>query len=201
MIAHDFERAIQYAIQRLERELSPQLRYHGVDHTRSDVVQAAGLLAEMEGVDAEARRLVLTAAWFHDIGFIYQVANHEAVSAEVAEKVLPECGYSAAEVDTVRRAILITKIPQSPTTLLEKIVADADLNVLGREDFMHRNGHLREELAFLGNHYTDLEWYTAQLAFVEQHRFFTPSAVLRWNFGKMQNILQLKKIVAGLSKP
>ena len=45
-----FEQAKQYFLQRLERELSPNLLYHGITHTRDDIVPAVEMFASMEGV-------------------------------------------------------------------------------------------------------------------------------------------------------
>jgi uncharacterized protein len=54
----------------LEREFSPQLVYHGIIHTREEVVPAAETLAHMEGIPKESLSLLFTATWFDDIGFI-----------------------------------------------------------------------------------------------------------------------------------
>jgi hypothetical protein len=40
----------QDKLQRLERELSPNLLYDGITHTRDDVLQAVEMFASMEGV-------------------------------------------------------------------------------------------------------------------------------------------------------
>lgn len=39
----DFEQAVQYALGRLERELSLKLCYHSLEHTRDDVVPASAV--------------------------------------------------------------------------------------------------------------------------------------------------------------
>jgi uncharacterized protein len=194
----DLGQAQQYALHRLEHELSPGLLYHGLWHTRDDVVPAVEWLAGREGLPGEARGLLLTAAWFHDLGFIEQPAAHEWIGARLASEALPGFGFSSAQVEIVRSAILATIIPQAPTTLLESILADADLDVLGRADFMLRNGHLRQELAFFGEHYSDAAWYSRQLKFLEAHTYFTASARARRAAGQLSNVAQLRRIVDGL---
>src|SRR3989304_3776280 len=89
MSSPDFERARQYALDRLERELSPALVYHSLVHTRDDVGPAAERLADLEGVTGEARLLLLTAAYFHDIGFTLQREDHEALGAGLVREGLP----------------------------------------------------------------------------------------------------------------
>ncbi len=196
----DFERAQQYALHRLERELSLGLLYHGLSHTQDDVVPAADWLAGREGLPGEARGLLLTAAWFHDLGFVEQPAAHEWIGARLASEVLPGFGFSSAQVEIIRSAILATIIPQSPSTLLESIMADADLDVLGRDDFLLRNGRLRQEFAIQGEHYSDADWYARQLKFLEAHTYFTASARARRAAGQSSNVAQLKRIVDELGR-
>src|SRR3989338_10064542 len=112
MNAQIFEQSKQYALHRLESELSPDLHYHGITHTRNDVVPAAETLADMEGMQGESLYLLLTAAWFHDLGYIEQPLHHELISARIAGEVLPGFGYTSEQVEIVRWAILATALPQ-----------------------------------------------------------------------------------------
>ena len=184
----DFERARQYALQRLERELAPTLIYHSLAHTRDEVAPAAEQLAAMEGVTGQVLVLVSTAAYFHDLGFVEPSSNHEAASARIAADVLPGFGYHSEQIQAVRGMILATRIPQSPHTLLEQIMADADLEVLGREDFMVRNQALRAELAASGKSMTDAQWYTGQLKFMRSHHYWTVGARMLRDSLKQENI-------------
>ena len=194
-----FEQARRYALHRLEHELSPALLYHGIAHTHDEVVPAVERLAGLEGIRGESLSLLLTAAWFHDIGYVEQATHHELIGARIAVQALPSFGYSEGEVEIVRWAILATALPQSPTSLLEEILADADLDVLGREDFMQRNKDLRAELALLGKEFTDEEWYTRQIQFVEEHQYFTPSARSSRDTQKSLNIAVLKNALKELT--
>jgi uncharacterized protein len=94
----DFERARQYALERLERELPPTLCYHSLAHTRDDVVPAAELLAALEGVEGEALLLLRTTAFYHDLGHVEQYTGHEATGVRIAAEVLPHFGYSTAHI-------------------------------------------------------------------------------------------------------
>jgi len=194
MDAPDYKSARQYALERLERELPASLIYHSVAHTRDDVVPAAERLASLHGIEGEDRVLLLSAAWFHDLGYIEQRDGHEAVSIRIAGQVLPHLGYNQEQVRTILSIIQATKIPQSPTTLLQEIIADADLDVLGREDdFWRLDQALRSELAFFGSSFTDEEWYARQLAFLLGHSYFTAVAKTLRDIGKQRNIQEIRK--------
>jgi len=123
----DFQGAQAYALGRLERELSPKLIYHSLAHTRDGVVAASERLASMENVDGESLVLLLTAAYFHDIGFVVQCENHEEAGCSIAEEALPEFRYSSDQILAIKRMILATKLPQNPETRPEEILADGVL--------------------------------------------------------------------------
>lgn len=195
MTSIHFEQAKQYAENRLLRELSPKLVYHSIAHTRDEVVPAAEILAEREGVRGKSLLLLRTAAWFHDLGYTESAVHHELIGARMATEVLPSFGYSSDDVEVVKWAILATALPQAPNNLLEQILTDADLDVLGRDDFMKRSDDLRRELTSLGKGFTDEEWFSGQVKFVENHTYFTSSARALRDIQQQKNIDELKKVL------
>lgn len=194
----NFEQARQYAEKRLEGELSPHLVYHGVAHTREEVVPAVETLAAMEVIKGKSLNLLRTAGWFHDLGYVEHAVHHELISARIAADVLPSFGFNKDEIEFVRWAILATALPQSPRNRLEEILVDADLDILGSDRFMQRSQDLRRELAFLGKNFTDEQWYSRQLKFLEEHKYFTRSASQLRDPQKRLNIAELRKKLEAL---
>jgi uncharacterized protein len=176
MCQSNFEHARAYVLQRLERELPAALTYHSLAHTRDDVAPATLRLAAIAGVSGEQCMLLHTAAYYHDIGFVLQRADHEMIGAQIAAETLPSFGYSPEQVEIIQGMIMATKLPQSPRTMLEQLMADADLDALGRTDFIIRNQALRDELAAYGAHWDDLGWCREQLYFLEAHHYWTDAA-------------------------
>ena len=172
----DFEAAQQYALRRLQRELSPLIAYHSLAHTLNEVVPATDQIAALEGVTSEDLLLLRTAAFYHDIGFAEQHHEHEEGSIRIVTAVLPGFGYAPVQIEAIVGIIRATQLPQQPHTLLERIMADADLKILGQADYLPRNAALREELAAFGLIMTDTQWYGSQLKFIREHRYFTASA-------------------------
>lgn len=191
----DFERARQYALERLGKQLSPRLVYHSLEHTRDDVEPAAVRLAQIENITGLDLILLRTAAYYHDIGYIYQREDHEHVSAELAARVLPIFGYVSTHIRTIRDMIMVTKLPQNPHTLLEKILADADLDSLGRDDCIQKSFALRAELADFGMMYTDEQWYNQQLKFFQSHDYFTAAAHQLRDEGKRKSIDAMRDLL------
>lgn len=186
-----FEEAGRYIISLLTRELPANLCYHNVGHTL-DVYSAAGRLAKEEGVGGHDLLLLLTAAWLHDSGQIKGSANHEAVSCEFAREILPGFGYTAEDVERIGNMIMATKIPQSPKVLLGEILADADLDYLGRDDFYETSQKLYNELCLSGGVTSIDEWNRMQVEFLEGHHYFTKTARAEREAKKEENLQLIK---------
>lgn len=196
MQAPDFERARRYVLDRLERELSPKLLYHSIAHTRDDVLPAVERLAEYEGITDPQDLLVLrTAALYHDFGFIETYANHEAASIRIAAQTLPDFGYNPQQIEQICQLILATEMPQNPVSLLGRVLADADLDILGRQDFVQRNKDLYNELASMGIEISPADWYTSQIKLLRAHRYFTSSANAIRQPGKERNLERIEELL------
>jgi hypothetical protein len=87
-----------------------------------------------------------------------------------------------------------------PHTLLERILADADLDVFGRDDFLALNGCLRAELAAAGSLFSDREWYSGQINFMRAHQYWTPGARALRDDKKRANIALLEQLLLDSAK-
>jgi predicted metal-dependent HD superfamily phosphohydrolase len=179
----------------MERGLSPELTYHNLAHTFEEVLPAALRLVELHHFEDGKADLVAVASAFHDIGRVIQGPEHEAIGAGIARTVLPRFGFSSEQIDTIAGMILATRLPQSPQTLLEEIVVDADMDALGRKDFMSRSEDLRAERVAQGSPVTDEEWLCAQLQLLESHRYHTEAARLLGDEQKKENLAELKRLL------
>jgi len=169
--APDFEGAESHIISLLEKEM-PKLQYHNVDHIY-DVLNAALVIGKTERLKDDEIQLLKLAALLHDAGFIQSPKNHEEKGAEMAKEILPAFGLNAGQVETICNMIKATRIPQSPATQLDKILCDADLDYLGRDDFYEIGGRLLEELKSQGVVETEREWNLIQKTFLQSHRYHT----------------------------
>ena len=187
----DFEAAKQYILSRLEYDLPKNFVYHSPTHTRDVVIPAIEYLASHEGIPAPDLTLLQTGAYYHDIGFVESYHNHELNGIRIACETLPRFGYTPTQIEIVSGIILATRLPQSPKNHLEEIMADADLDVLGRDDFWALNQLLRAESAAYGAAVTDAAWYQRQLEFMEAHHYFTPTAINLRSAKKQEHIREL----------
>ena len=192
----DFDAARDYAKTRLNHELPPHFIYHSLAHTENEVVWKVEQLAPLEAIAGRDLLLLRTAAWFHDIGFIEQSDGHETHSARIAREALPAFGYNARDLDAIAELIMATRLPQTPLDRAGQVLADADLDVLGRTDFLERNKALRAEVAATGKTFADQDWYRSQLKFLQTHHYFTASATRLNAAQKARNVAALSALLA-----
>ncbi|MBU3676085.1 MAG: HD domain-containing protein [Chitinophagaceae bacterium] len=179
----------------LKQNLSEALTYHGFHHTL-EVLANANEICTHEAVSAHEQRLLQTAVWLHDTGFMYGYAHHEERGCELARKLLPQYAYSEKEIELICGLIEATKIPQQPKTRLQNIIADADLMYLGTPQYAPIADTLWQELTHFTKLSSGAEWINIQIKFLEHHRYHTAYCQLKYEPVKQQNLMQLKEIQA-----
>jgi uncharacterized membrane-anchored protein YitT (DUF2179 family)/predicted metal-dependent HD superfamily phosphohydrolase len=177
---------------RLGKELPEYLTYHNAEHTKA-VIAAAITIAESENVTGDDLIILQTAALFHDAGFIQQADGHEEISCIMAREYLPEYNYSNTQIEQICRTIMATHIPQSPTDHLSKILCDADLFYLGKENYNSIAEKLRKEFNNRGIVKTEAEWQLIQVEFLSTHHYFTKSAKELLDPGKQKVLKELNQ--------
>lgn len=177
----------------LKEKLSPRLVYHHWKHTEH-VVEMAEFIARKEYCNEEEIILVKTAALFHDAGFVNPITdNHENESIRFAQKRLPEYGYAKYEIDQIVGMIHATKIPQKPQNKMERILADADLEYLGTDNFIYIGNKLYQELKYDNPDLSIKEWNEIQIKFLESHVYHTHYCLQHRAEKKEQNLQSLLK--------
>jgi predicted metal-dependent HD superfamily phosphohydrolase len=153
------------------------IHFHTLQHTQ-EVVAGCETMADYYHLDDEDRYALMLSAWFHDTGYSGGKAmGHENVSIELATKFLNEHKVSQQVINKVVGCINATRLPQTPHTLIEQIIADADLSHLGTSNFKEKNKLLREELNDFGNlGLSKKDWRTKNIEFLSKHTYFTSYA-------------------------
>jgi uncharacterized protein len=188
----DYASAENDILSRLEQELTSSLVYHGYHHTL-DVMQAAMQIADEEKISEEEKMLLRIAVAFHDSGFIYVYKDHEEKGCEMAKETLPSYGFSEEQINIICGMIRATKIPQQPKNKLEKIIADADIDYLGREDVVPIAKSLFTELKLHANLNDEKLWNEIQVNFLKNHQYHTDYSLKVRAPKKQEYLDQLKE--------
>lgn len=189
---------IRQTLTRLENELSAELVYHSVSHTR-DVFEMAMVVGVSDSLSYHQLYLLALASVFHDIGFIVQPSSNEPVCARMAREALaslPELG--AQDLKLVETMILDTALQstsagpkQLATSLLSGYLLDADLSNFGRTDFLsmselvRREGRIEDKKAF----------YQGTLSLFDAHSWNTKAANSLLQEQKVKNRVELFTLI------
>ncbi|PKP36065.1 MAG: guanylate cyclase, partial [Bacteroidetes bacterium HGW-Bacteroidetes-15] len=180
-----------FVLEKLEKGLPKTLYYHNLKHT-VDVYTQVELIGRAENVEKEEMLLLRTAALFHDAGHLIDYDTHEEMAVKLVREILPEYQYSERQIEIISRLIMCTKMPPMPNNLLEEIMCDADLDYLGRPDFIPVSNTLYRELHEHGKVGTLREWNELQIKFIDKHSYFTKTARRLRNVNKQSQLDKLK---------
>ncbi len=185
-------------------ELPDGIKYHDADHTlhpTKGVVAVANSIAVSENISEHDRELLIAAAYFHDTGYIREYDKNEPIAARMAGRILKLIGYQPQEIEKIQKMILATDLAREPKTHIEKILCDADLDHLGRDDFFELDGKLREGRRIRGLDVSDdAKWYKGTLNILKMHRFYTQSQKKLKEKEKQKNKKKLLKLLENIEK-
>jgi len=182
-IHHHDPRLVEVA--RLVQEHVPALAYHNFNHISYVYRESMRLAAhESHTVDKHGLSVLGTAAYLHDVVYTVGANNNEELSARFAHQYLPHLGYTQREIKDISKCIMATRMPQSPTCVLEKILCDADLSVLGDPKWSQHVDLLRQEQGVAD----DLTWWTNNVLFLARHEYHTSAAREYYSKTKYANL-------------
>ncbi len=180
--------------------------YHNFKHT-IETLDAITVIGRGEKVTDEELEMLQAAALFHDTGFVKQYPNNEPKGANLARTYLPMFGFTLQQIEIIAGIIMATVMPQRPKTKLQKIMCDADLDNIGREDYFTKGELLRKEWSIYNvpfheanNMDSDLGWQKFSLDFLEEHEFWTQTQKNRRNKLKQAHILILKHSIEKIER-
>ncbi len=185
-----YEDLNEYVLDKLEKELPDYLQYHNLKHT-IDATISIELIASGENISDKELLLLKTAALLHDIGLIYGSENYEEKSVEISKPILKKYRYSENQINEICNIILATKKPTEASSTLEQIMCDADLNYIGRSDFIKYSDMQYWELKTQNLIESYDEWISKQIDLVENYEYYTLTAK---NMRQLRKEKQIKKL-------
>ncbi|MEE9462010.1 MAG: Pycsar system effector family protein [Bacteroidales bacterium] len=193
--------AVQSYVEKLFKEQLPEgISYHDLDHTQY-VAGQARVIGKESGLTETEQDIAETAAWFHDIGFLFSTEDHETESQKMAREYLSSNGISAEVIDHVHKCIEATRMPQDPKDdLIASVVCDADMSYLSEDFYIERTMLLRAEW----NHTREKKiskknYYLETIELFNNHKFYTEYASHNLGQGKHVNFQLLLERLSRMS--
>jgi HD superfamily phosphodiesterase len=168
------------------KNIDSNYTFHSLSHTQRTVKNAI-LIGENNNLSTTDLEIVVIAAWFHDCGISADYESHEDKSMKIAKQFLEDQHYTVGNIDKVIACINSTKPGNKPGNLLEKILNDANLIHLGKNNYFKRNKELFKEWKnVLNKSVSNDEWIKLNINFISENDFETDYA--RENFGDQRLI-------------
>ena len=190
-----FDDLEEFVLNKLEKSLPKNLFYHNLKHT-IDVIIQAEIIGRAEKVTDEEMLYLKTAALFHDSGFMFGYQDHELLSINFANKILPGFSYSEKQIKIINELIFSTQLPPQPKNKLQEIMCDADLDYLGRIDFIPVSQTLFKEMVEHGKiEDNNDKWNKLQIKFIAKHQYFTDTAKSLRDVNKKKQLETIRNLV------
>lgn len=178
-------------LNKFDNEIGDDLKYHNRKHTVHVYTQVE-LLGRAEKVRGEDMLLLRTAGLLHDIGYLVDYDNHKKASCDFTRGFLPGFHYSEVQINKVCKLVMATHESREPTSLLERIICDVNLDYLGRVDYPKVSLNLYMEMKAMNKVGSFKEWKKNQVSLLQKHKFYTNTARLLRDVGNKDQLKQLE---------
>lgn len=188
------EALIELVYKDLSNKLDSKYHYHNLHHTKR-VINSAKEIGNHYNLSRDDWRDLLTACLLHDYGFIKSHIDHEEIGAQISKEILPGYYFSDDHIESISSLILITKVAEKPSNLLESIIRDADLEYIGSDDFQKISEYLKKEWLECGVVDNENQFYKIQYEFLLSHNFYTAYMQEKGRDQKIKNIKYAKIVM------
>ena len=188
------EELIELVYKDLSNKLDSKYHYHNLHHTKR-VINSAKQIGNHYNLSRDDWRDLLTACLLHDYGFIKSHIDHEEIGAQISKEILPGYYFSDDHIESISSLILITKVAEKPSNLLESIIRDADLEYIGSDDFQKISEYLKKEWLECGVVDNENQFYKIQYEFLLSHNFYTAYMQEKGRDQKIKNIKYAKIVM------
>ncbi|MBR9919780.1 MAG: hypothetical protein GYB31_03010 [Bacteroidetes bacterium] len=153
-------------------------------------------LADKEDADADVRKVAVSAAWLHLLGFASDYKLGYEQSRKLAATYLRNAGIDSSLVDRVDQCLESVQQMNTPDDEAAALFKDAFFAARYGKNFREEEPLLRLEMELIeGRQLSDAAWTQLQMQELLGVKFLTPSAKEAFEHDLAANILEQKKQV------
>ena len=166
--------------------------YHSYNHA-IEVMERAVYLWKKEWLNNEDLEILALAWLFHDTWFVIQYDNNEPIWAKIAANYLKSLLYPNKKIEIIRRLILATDSDyKNPTDIYEKIIKDADMDNLWRDDFINKANSLKKEIEIIKQiKIIDPDWNHWLVDLLKEHQYKSFTQKIERDKKKNENLQKM----------
>jgi predicted metal-dependent HD superfamily phosphohydrolase len=174
-------------------QTNDKLFYHTIEHAHR-VVAHTNEIALFYKLDEESLFVVLTAAWFHDIGYLFGGSkDHEFRSVFMMNQFISNKNISRNITDKIETGIMATKRFAIPLTFAGEIICDADTYHFGTSEFRRTDLLVKKEMEQVTG-WIPPDWINRTIEMLRNHKYYTSYCREKLDEGKNQNIAWLQAL-------
>lgn len=181
-----------HALSLFNRHTDTRLIYHNYQQT-TDIVRHINDIANAEGYSKEITELATVAAWFLNVGYLFDYSKAPTQSMDRAQAFLQTKNFPPHKTEKCLECIRVVSNRTVPVSDESKLLTDA-VNIQGYTyEFFQKSPLLKAEWELVkNNQMTISEWSQYQLQRLLSTKFYTAYAKEKFEPSLAQNILVQK---------
>lgn len=184
----------QYILQLFNQRQDARLVYHNFQQT-AEMIKMVETIGEGEALPFSMVEIAALAAWFYNIGYLFDYHNPKEKSIELASKFLRAQDYETEKLKRVLQTLNVFQ--QDKVRILEQqLFSDAVTACAYPMNYTEKSTLHRLELELVLNQkFSKKEWVNFQMQQLLQTRFFTAYGKTHYEPIVAQHILRQKEMV------
>ncbi len=185
--------AQQFVLNLFNQKNDQRLVFHTYRQTQ-EIVKAVNSLAQANGFLVKEWEVAELAAWFSNVGFLFDYHNPEVKSIELAEKFFAAHEFSPEKKVAIRAALKSLFSEQAPRNPEAQLLSDAVHSVRFGSSFIENMPLLQlEQELLLGQRFTKDEWERFQMQQLLKVSFYTSQGKISFEAVVARHVLELKE--------
>lgn len=162
-------------LKKMEESLPAILVFHNIKYS-IDLLTRCELLLSSEKISHEDRLLVRTSAVFMCMSYSKGYIERKNYTFQLCRELLPKYHYSESQAKKINHLISMPLFSKQAGTIPEKLLCDARLAFLGKNNFPESVNNLYQELSNYGQLASKDEFLSFLKTFLTSFRYYTLTA-------------------------
>lgn len=167
--------------EQFKNSMAENLYYHNLEHTEIVVEKVKQALNNLGTKELKQNNIVI-AAWFHDLGYLYEYDNHEERSIYLCKEFLLKEGINEDRTHEICNMIKSTKFTIEPNNRHAALLKDIDIAYALYTDFKTKGDLLKQEIELkINEQISENEWNDSQIKFLKEISFYSSYGKEKYN--------------------
>lgn len=185
--------ARNFVLNLFNQKMDSRLVYHTYGQTLQ-ITKAVNNLSQANACTADEWEAAELAAWFSNVGFLFNYDHPEEKSIELAEKFFEAHGFPHEKKEVILNTLKSLFSEQPSRTVEARLLSDAVRSVRYGQDFLESSALLQlEQDLLLNRQFSKEEWEQMQIQELARVNFYTSQGKISFEPIVAKHIFELKE--------